>query len=44
MSLDEDGVFETHKKIDSDFYEELEEILVTGDVGIKTTDKVLDEP
>jgi len=43
MSLDEDGVFETHKKIDSDFYEELEEILVTGDVGIKTTDKVLED-
>ena len=38
-----DGVFSTHDKIDEDFYEELEEILVMGDVGIRATEKILDE-
>ena len=28
------SVFDTHKYIDEDFYEELEEILVMGDVGV----------
>jgi len=38
-----EDVFSTHDKIDDDFYEELEEILVMGDVGIHATEKILDE-
>lgn len=30
-------IFDRHKYIDEDFYEELEEILVMGDVGVKAT-------
>ena len=35
-------VFSTYDKIDDDFYDELEEILVMADVGIKTTDMLMD--
>ena len=38
-----DGVFARHDKIDEDFYEELEEILVMGDVGIRATEEILDK-
>lgn len=38
-----EDVFATHDRIDEDFYEELEEILVMGDVGIHATEKILDE-
>ena len=37
-----ESVFTSHDKIDDDFYEELEEILVMGDVGIHATEEVLD--
>ena len=37
------GVFDRHKYIDEDFYEELEEILVMGDVGIAATEAILDK-
>jgi len=36
-------IFDTHKYIDEDFYEELEEILVMGDVGVKATEEILDK-
>ncbi len=38
-----EGVFSGHDKIDDDFYEELEEILVMGDVGIHATEQILDK-
>lgn len=36
-----DSIFSSYEKIDDDFYEELEEILVMGDVGIKATDDII---
>ncbi len=38
-----ESVFSGHDKIDEDFYEELEEILVMGDVGIHATQEILDK-
>ena len=40
---DIDRVFMGHEKIDDDLYEELEEALIMGDVGINTTEEILDE-
>ncbi len=37
-----ESVFSGHDRIDEDFYEELEEILVMGDVGIHATEEILD--
>ena len=37
-----DNVF-TPNEIDDDFYEELEEILIMSDIGVSTTEKILDE-
>lgn len=37
-----DAVFSGFSQIDDDFYEELEEILIMGDVGVKTTEMILD--
>lgn len=37
-----DAIFTGFSKIDEDFYEELEEILIMGDIGVKTTEKILD--
>ena len=37
-----DSVFSGFSQIDDDFYEELEEILIMGDVGVKTTEMILD--
>ena len=34
-----DSIFSGYDKIDDEFYEELEEILVMGDVGIHATEK-----
>ncbi len=36
------NVFSTHKKIDDDLLEEIEEILITGDVGVETTLEIID--
>lgn len=36
-----DSVFSGFTKIDDDFYEEIEEILVMGDIGVKATDAIL---
>lgn len=36
-----DGIFNGFSNIDEDFYEELEEILIMGDIGIRATDEIL---
>ena len=38
-----DSVFNGFKTIDDDFYEELEEILVMGDIGIKAAEQIIME-
>ena len=38
-----DNVFGGFSQIDEDFYEELEEVLVMGDIGIATTEKIIDQ-
>ena len=38
-----DSVFGGFSQIDDDFYEELEEVLVMGDIGIATTEKIIDQ-
>lgn len=38
-----DDLFSRRKKIDEDFYEELEEILIGADVGVNTVLKLIDE-
>ena len=38
-----DSLFNGFSSIDEDFYEELEEILVMGDIGIRTTEKIIRE-
>ena len=38
-----DSIFNGFSSIDEDFYEELEEILVMGDMGIRTTQAIIDE-
>ncbi len=37
------GIFSGHSAIDEDFYEELEETLIMGDMGITATEEVMDE-
>ena len=38
-----DSIFFGASKIDEDFYEELEEILITGDLGVEATYNILDD-
>lgn len=38
-----DAVFSGFSKIDEEFYEELEEILIMGDLGVKATGAILDD-
>ena len=38
-----DSVFGGFSNIDDDFYEELEEILIMGDIGVKATGEILDK-
>ena len=38
-----DYVFRGFTNIDDEFYEELEELLITGDLGVATTQKILDD-
>ena len=38
-----DSLFSGEGKIDEDFYEELEEILILGDIGVHTTENILDK-
>ncbi len=37
------SVFDTHQYIDDDFYDELEEILVMGDVGVSATEQIIEK-
>ncbi len=37
------NVFSGFSKIDDDFYEEIEEILIMGDMGVSTTQKIIDD-
>ena len=37
------SIFHGFSKIDEDFYEELEEILIMGDIGVATTEKILED-
>ncbi|MDD5940681.1 MAG: signal recognition particle-docking protein FtsY [Lachnospiraceae bacterium] len=36
-----DRIFSGYSEIDDDFYEELEEIMIMGDLGVKTTDEII---
>ncbi len=38
-----DNIFKGYSAIDDDFYEELEETLIMGDLGIHTTEKVMED-
>ena len=38
-----DSVFSGYSSIDDDFYEEIEEILIMGDVGIRATTNIIDD-
>ena len=38
-----DNVFTAYSEIDDDFYEEIEEILIIGDVGIKATTNIIED-
>ena len=38
-----DGLLNSFTKIDEDLFEELEEVLITADVGVKTATKICDE-
>lgn len=37
-----DSVFHGFSQIDDDFYEEIEEILIMGDIGVRATENILD--
>lgn len=37
------NIFKSFRKVDEDLMDELEEALITGDVGVETTEEVLDE-
>ncbi len=37
-----DSIFSGFSSIDEDFYEEIEEILVMGDIGINTTTAIIE--
>ena len=37
-----ESVFSGFSRIDDDFYEELEEILIMGDIGVRATEEILD--
>ncbi|MEE3420297.1 MAG: signal recognition particle-docking protein FtsY [Lachnospiraceae bacterium] len=37
------GVFAEHDKIDDDFYDDLEEVLISGDIGVETTENILED-
>ncbi|MBQ9700719.1 MAG: signal recognition particle-docking protein FtsY, partial [Lachnospiraceae bacterium] len=38
-----ENIFSMFSSIDDDFYEELEEILIMGDIGVATTEKIIDD-
>ena len=38
-----DSIFSGFSEIDEDFYEELEEVLIMADIGVVTTEKIIDD-
>ena len=38
-----DSIFSGFSEIDEDFYEELEEVLIMSDIGVATTEKIIDD-
>ena len=38
-----DSIFSGFSEIDDDFYEELEEVLIMADIGVNTTEKIIDD-
>ncbi len=38
-----DSIFHGFSKIDDDFYEELEETLIMGDLGVRTTEEIIED-
>lgn len=38
-----DAIFSGFSSIDDDFYEELEEIMIMGDIGVRATEEIIDE-
>ena len=38
-----DSIFHGFSNIDDDFYEELEETLIMGDLGVRATDQILED-
>ena len=38
-----DSIFSGFSHIDDDFYEEIEEILIMGDLGVATTTKIIED-
>lgn len=37
------GVFAEHTKLDDDFFDDLEEVLIAGDIGVHTTERILED-
>ena len=38
-----ESIFSGFSEIDDDFYEELEEFLVMGDIGIRATERIIED-
>ncbi len=38
-----DNLFKSFRKVDEDLFEELEELLISADIGVSTTEEILDE-
>ena len=38
-----DALFKSFRKVDEDLFEELEELLISADMGVNTTEEILDE-
>ena len=38
-----ENVFSGFSSIDDDFYDELEEILIMGDIGVRATEEIIEE-
>ena len=34
-----DQIFNSYERVDEDFYEELEETMIMGDIGVQTTER-----
>lgn len=43
LSYELDSMFHGFAEIDDDLYEELEEILITSDIGVNTTEEIIDQ-